>query len=172
MFCSLSKERLFFKTTLRRRPWWLSGKEFACPCRRCGFDPWSRKIPHAAEQLSPYAVTTETEPRAWELQVLDPVHPRALLPKRSHHHQKLSRQSLSVAPARHDQRKALVARKTQLSQKEINEKNIYLKKKPTLGVPWWSSSYESALSLRRPGFNPWLGTLRKILQAEQLSQTF
>ena len=26
-------------------PWWLSGKESTCQCRRCGFDPWSRKIP-------------------------------------------------------------------------------------------------------------------------------
>ena len=29
-------------------PRWLSGKEFACQCRRhmrCGFDPWVRKIP-------------------------------------------------------------------------------------------------------------------------------
>ena len=28
-------------------PWWLSGKESACQCRRCerlGFDPWVRKI--------------------------------------------------------------------------------------------------------------------------------
>ena len=24
-----------------------------------GFEPWSGKIPHAAEQLSPYATTTE-----------------------------------------------------------------------------------------------------------------
>ena len=24
-----------------------------------GFDPWSGKIPHAAEQLSPYTTTTE-----------------------------------------------------------------------------------------------------------------
>ena len=24
-----------------------------------GFEPWSGKIPHAAEQLSPYAITTE-----------------------------------------------------------------------------------------------------------------
>ena len=23
---------------------WLSGKESACQCRRCGFDPWVRKI--------------------------------------------------------------------------------------------------------------------------------
>ena len=26
-------------------PWWLSGKESACQCRRRGFDPWAGKIP-------------------------------------------------------------------------------------------------------------------------------
>ena len=41
-------------------PWWLSGKKSACQCRRHGFDPWSRKIPHAAGQLGPCATTTET----------------------------------------------------------------------------------------------------------------
>ena len=25
-------------------PWWLSGKESTCQCRRCGFDPWIRNI--------------------------------------------------------------------------------------------------------------------------------
>ena len=40
-------------------PWWLSGKEFACQCRRRRFDPWSRKTPHAAGQLSPWAATPE-----------------------------------------------------------------------------------------------------------------
>ena len=39
-------------------PWWLSGKESTCQCRRNGFDPWSRKIPHATEQLNPCATTT------------------------------------------------------------------------------------------------------------------
>ena len=24
---------------------WCSGKESACPCRRCGFNPWIGKIP-------------------------------------------------------------------------------------------------------------------------------
>ena len=32
----------------------------ACQCRGHGFEPWSGKIPHATEQLSPCAVTTET----------------------------------------------------------------------------------------------------------------
>ena len=26
-------------------PWWLSGKESTCQCRRRGFDPWSGEIP-------------------------------------------------------------------------------------------------------------------------------
>jgi len=26
-------------------PWWLSGKESACQCRRHRFHPWIRKIP-------------------------------------------------------------------------------------------------------------------------------
>ena len=28
-----------------RLPWWFSGKESACQFRRCGFNPWVRKIP-------------------------------------------------------------------------------------------------------------------------------
>ena len=28
-----------------RLPWWLSGKEFTCQCRRCGLDPWVGKVP-------------------------------------------------------------------------------------------------------------------------------
>ena len=39
--------------------WRLSGKEFACQCRRRGLDPWSGKLPCAMEQLSPCAITTE-----------------------------------------------------------------------------------------------------------------
>ena len=34
-------------------PWWFSGKESACQCRRYGLNPWSRKIPHAMEHLGP-----------------------------------------------------------------------------------------------------------------------
>ena len=26
-------------------PWWLSGKESTCQCRKCGFNPWFGKIP-------------------------------------------------------------------------------------------------------------------------------
>ena len=41
----MNREAVFFKVVL---PWWLSGKESVCQCRRgkrCRFDPWVRKIP-------------------------------------------------------------------------------------------------------------------------------
>ena len=40
-------------------PWWRSGWESTCQCRGHGFKPWSGKIPHAVEQLSPWATATE-----------------------------------------------------------------------------------------------------------------
>ena len=43
----------------QRLSWWLSGKESACQYRRCGFDPWSRKIPPAVEQLRPCTTTID-----------------------------------------------------------------------------------------------------------------
>ena len=41
-------------------PWWRGGWESACQCRGHGFEPWSGKIPHAAEQLGPWDTTTES----------------------------------------------------------------------------------------------------------------
>ena len=38
-------------------PWWLSGEESACQRWKHGFDPWSGKISHAAEQLNPWTTT-------------------------------------------------------------------------------------------------------------------
>ena len=48
-----------FYKNIRGLPWWRSGWESACQCRGHGFEPRSGKIPHAAEQLSPCATTTE-----------------------------------------------------------------------------------------------------------------
>ena len=45
-----------FKTNIRF-PWWLSGKEPTCQCRKHRFNPWSGKIPHGAEQLNPCPAT-------------------------------------------------------------------------------------------------------------------
>ena len=40
-------------------PWWRSGWESACQCRAHGFEPWSGRIPHAAERLGPWATIAE-----------------------------------------------------------------------------------------------------------------
>ena len=40
-------------------PWWRSGWESACQCRGHRFEPWTGRIPHAAEQLGPWATITE-----------------------------------------------------------------------------------------------------------------
>ena len=47
-------------------PWWRSSWESTFQCRGLGFEPWSGKIPHATEQLSPCATTTE--PVLWSPQ--------------------------------------------------------------------------------------------------------
>ena len=44
---------------IQRLPWWRSGWEPACQCRGHGFEPWSGNIPHATEQLGPWATTAE-----------------------------------------------------------------------------------------------------------------
>ena len=36
-----------------------AGREVTSQCRGLGFDPWSGKIPHAAEELRPCSRTTE-----------------------------------------------------------------------------------------------------------------
>ena len=40
-------------------PWWFSGWESACQCRGHGFDPWFRRIPHAAGQVGPCVTAIE-----------------------------------------------------------------------------------------------------------------
>jgi len=61
-FCKviiLQQQKNKLKKKSVRLPWWLSGKESACHCRRHRFDPLSGKIPHAMGQLSPCTVTIE-----------------------------------------------------------------------------------------------------------------
>ena len=59
------KKKIIIKKEYFRLPWCLSGKESACQCRKHEFNPWSGKIPHAAEQLGPGAKTIE--PALWSL---------------------------------------------------------------------------------------------------------
>lgn len=61
---------------------WLRGKEYACQCRRHGFDYWSRKIPHAADQLSLRSTASAPGRHShWSPHAREPV----LRKKRSHH---------------------------------------------------------------------------------------
>ena len=53
---------LSLKNSKQELPWWLGGKESTLQCRRHRLDPWSRKIPHASEQLS---LCTTVEPVLW-----------------------------------------------------------------------------------------------------------
>ena len=55
-YCTVSPQSL---KNIVGLPWWRSGWESACQCRVHGFEPWSGRIPHAAEQLGPWATTTE-----------------------------------------------------------------------------------------------------------------
>ena len=53
------------KSKNRGLPWWRSGWESTCQWRGHGCEPWSGKIPQAAEQLSPCSTATEARaPRA------------------------------------------------------------------------------------------------------------
>ena len=47
---------------LLRLPWWLSGTESACQCRRYGFDSWLGRIPHAATAKSLQSCPTLCDP--------------------------------------------------------------------------------------------------------------
>ena len=51
-FTMICQRNNTFKIPVQGLPWWLSGKEFACQCRRHKFYLWLGKIPHATEQLS------------------------------------------------------------------------------------------------------------------------
>ena len=104
--------------------WWRSGYESTCQCRGHGFEPWSGKIPHAAEQLSPCATTTEARtPRARAPQQEKPPQREASAPRRR------------AAPACRTRESPHAATKT-----PTQPKNIFLvKKKKILGLPWWRS---------------------------------
>ena len=54
----LDLKNVSYKSQGSALPWWHSGWESAYQCRGRWFDPWSGKIPHAEEQLSPCATTT------------------------------------------------------------------------------------------------------------------
>ena len=84
LWVDFKKERSYpLEVRTEELPWWLSGKESACQCRRHRFKSWSGKIPLAEKQLSPCTVTSE--PVLWNLGITateprGPVRPRACAP--------------------------------------------------------------------------------------------
>ena len=97
---------------IRGLPWWHSGWESACQCRGHGFEPWSGRIPHAAEQLGPWA--TSTEPAR-----LEPV----LHNKRGHG---------SERPAHHDEEWPPLATTREKALAKKQRPNTAIKKKMSL----------------------------------------
>ena len=68
LFKLLEKKKV--KQTLRGFPWWYSGWEVTCQCRAHGFNPWSGKVSHALEPLSPSTTSMGFCSRAQEPQLL------------------------------------------------------------------------------------------------------
>ena len=74
-----------YQEWMKGLPWWFTGKESACQCRKLKFSPLSRNILHGTEQLSlchnfwacalePRNATTEaTSHSYWSLHALEPV---------------------------------------------------------------------------------------------------
>ena len=96
-------------------PWWRSGWESVCQCRGHGFEPWSGKIPHATEQLGPWATTTEP---AWP----EPV----LRNKRGHDSERPAHRDEEWPPLATTRESPRTETKTQHSQKWINNKIIII----------------------------------------------
>ena len=155
--------------------WRLSGQESTCQCRRHGFALWSGRVPHAEEQLSLIATTTETVLWSLETTTAEATHhsfwrPRALEPmlcnKRSHCNER---------PVYHDEEEPLlekshIARKTSTakykqvththtlhgSHTESKQPNNETSERQQCGFEHWleSGSWGSNLS-SNSGF--WLG---------------
>ena len=111
-------------------PWWLSGKQSTCQCMKYEFDPWSRRIPHAMEQLSlcitaiesvlQSSGTTTTKPMCcsyWSPCTLEPV----LCHKKSHCKEMPVHYNYRVAPSCCNLEESLCSNKDPAQRKIINK---------------------------------------------------
>ena len=113
---------IYTKMSVLGLPWWRSGWESACQCRGHRFMPWSRNIPHAAEQLGPWATTTEPAR-------LEPV----LRNKRGRDSERPTHHDEEWSPLAATRESPHTETKTQHSQKlKKNKKN----KNVSTDVPW------------------------------------
>ena len=98
--------------------------QIACQCRGHGFKPWSGNIPHAAEQLSSCATTTEP-------MCLEPV----LRNKRSHHNEKHVHCNERVAPSPQLEKAHARQRRTNTA-KNLKKKNLRGVLGPEMSRAW------------------------------------
>ena len=97
----------------------LRGKASACQCRGQGIDPWSRKIPHVLEQLSPWATTTEPVLQGLGITATEPTCPRARAPKREAPAMRSPRTPLAAT------RKKKALRATQIQHSQRGKKGYH-----------------------------------------------
>ncbi|CAN0549723.1 unnamed protein product [Rangifer tarandus platyrhynchus] len=108
------------------------GKE-SCQCRRHEFNSWSRKIPRASEELSPYTTIIEPCSTAWGPQLLNPRSATtAAHDRRSCCGEKAVHRNERVRPALRNQSKACEAARTQHSPTQ--EKSLCKKSRSPLCV--------------------------------------
>ena len=116
-----------------RLPWWLRDKESTCQCRRHRFDPWSRKISHAGEQLG--LCTTVIAPILWSLGAATTEstrynswspHTRAHAPQEKPLQQEALALQLECSPCSPQLEKSLCSNKDP-AQPKINFRNVFLK---------------------------------------------
>ena len=90
----------------------------SCQCRGHRFEPWSRKIPHAVEQLSHTPQLLSLRSRARKPQLRKPVSLQPMLcNKRSHSNEKPAHHKEEYPPLTTTRESPHAARKTQCSQK-------------------------------------------------------
>ena len=90
---------------------WIGPPGYAWQCRGHRFNPWSEKIPHAWEQLSPSTTTTKT---ALVRQLLKPVNLEPVLHnKRGHCNEKPANHSEEQTPLAATRESPNTATKTQ-----------------------------------------------------------
>ena len=61
-FLELDQEEEFSEVLVWELPQWLSGKESACQCRRCKFDPWVGKGTAAHSSILAWSMPRKEEP--------------------------------------------------------------------------------------------------------------
>ena len=106
-------------------PWWSRGYESAWQGRERGVDPWSGRIPHAAEQLSPCATLLSLSATAWSLGALEP----SLCNKRSHCNENRALQPESSPSSLQLEKVSTQLQRPSTANKQINKKCLKKERK-------------------------------------------